>query len=184
MNLHDDPEAFTEFSQATAEAFGLPEVYVEKDYWVTYALQNLAESGLVDQVVFKGGTSLSKAFRLIDRFSEDIDLAVLKAPVSDAACKALLKKVEAQVSRGFIPLKNDIRISKGSKFRKTVYQYPRQISDQEFGQASPELLIEVNAFTHPEPFERKTIRSFIAETLIENRSCGSGYPLRIGGIFR
>lgn len=99
MNLHHDPEAFAEFSSAAAEEFGLPEVYVEKDYWVTFALQNLAESNLVDQVVFKGGTSLSKAYRLIDRFSEDIDLAVLNAPVSDAACKALLKKVEPWVHR-------------------------------------------------------------------------------------
>ncbi|TPD60033.1 nucleotidyl transferase AbiEii/AbiGii toxin family protein [Emcibacter nanhaiensis] len=76
MKLHEDEEAFQELIVATAQHIGLPEVHVEKDYWVTKALKNLSESDYARDAVFKGGTSLSKAYRLIDRFSEDIDLAI------------------------------------------------------------------------------------------------------------
>ncbi len=167
MNLHEDDEAFAELVAVTAEIIGLPQVYVEKDYWVTKALKNLSESKHVGEVVFKGGTSLSKAYRLIDRFSEDIDLAVLAGGKGDSARKKLLKSVETTASEGLICVKGDARESKGSKFRKTVYQYPRSIEGGNFGQASPELLIEVNTFTNPEPFETRELQTFIAEVLTE-----------------
>lgn len=165
MRLHEDNEVFAELVAVTAETIGLPQVYVEKDYWVTKALKYLSESPHVGEVIFKGGTSLSKAYRLIDRFSEDIDLAVLAGNKADAARKKLLKGVEGTVTQGLIYLQEDARESKGSKYRKTVYQYPRSIDSGDFGQASSELLVEVNAFTNPEPFESRELQTLIAEML-------------------
>ena len=167
MRLHEDMEAFLDLVQATSENMSLPQVYIEKDYWVTKALKHLSESTHVNEVVFKGGTSLSKAYRLIDRFSEDIDLAVFAGGKNDSARKTLLKNVEKTVANGLNGLKDDPRVSKGSKYRKTVYQYPRCIDSHNFGQASQELLLEINAFTNPEPCELKQIQSFIAETLLK-----------------
>jgi len=167
MKLHEDDEVFAELVAVTAETIGLPQVYVEKDYWVTKALKYLSESPHVGEAVFKGGTSLSKAYRLIDRFSEDIDLAVLAGDKGDAARKKLLKDVEGAVTQGLTYLKKDARESKGSRYRKTVYQYPRSIDGSDFGQASPELLVEVNAFTKPEPFESRELQTLIAEVLAE-----------------
>ncbi len=167
MKLHEDEEVFSELIGVTAETIGLPQIYVEKDYWVTKALKFLSESSHVDEVVFKGGTSLSKAYRLIDRFSEDIDLAVFAEGKGDAARKKLLKGVESAVVQGLIYLKEDERESKGSMFRKTVYRYPRTIDGADFGQASSELLVEVNAFTNPEPFESRELQSLIAEVLVK-----------------
>jgi len=63
------------FTQAGAET-GLPPFAVEKDAWVTLMLRILFASELSEHIVFKGGTSLSKVYGLIDRFSEDIDLAI------------------------------------------------------------------------------------------------------------
>jgi predicted nucleotidyltransferase component of viral defense system len=100
MRLHEDTAVFSELIQTTAEAMGLPQVYIEKDYWVTKALKHLSESAHINEVVFKGGTSLSKAYRLIDRFSEDIDLAVFTGNRSDSARKAFLKNIETTVSSG------------------------------------------------------------------------------------
>lgn len=165
MRLHEDTEAFSELVQATAKAVGLPEVYIEKDYWVTKALKHLSESDHVRDVVFKGGTSLSKAYRLVERFSEDIDLAVFAGDKGDKIRKTLLKSVETVVANGLHEVEDDPRVSKGSKYRKTVYRYPRSVGSTEFRQASPELLIEVNAFTHPEPYELRQIQTLIAETL-------------------
>ena len=60
---------------AVAAERGLPEAMVEKDLWVCYLLDHLFHrSPYGRSMVFKGGTSLSKAFGVIERFSEDVDL--------------------------------------------------------------------------------------------------------------
>ena len=67
----DRRDLFTE----SASRLGMNPAIVEKDFWVCWILKHLfAEPGLKEQMIFKGGTSLSKVFGLIDRFSEDIDL--------------------------------------------------------------------------------------------------------------
>jgi predicted nucleotidyltransferase component of viral defense system len=61
----------------SASRLGMNPAIVEKDFWVCWILKLLfAEPALKNQMVFKGGTSLSKVFGLIDRFSEDIDLVL------------------------------------------------------------------------------------------------------------
>ena len=61
--------------QASVET-GLPDSVIEKDWWVQQTLAIIFEMELGQHLVFKGGTSLSKAWGLIERFSEDIDLAI------------------------------------------------------------------------------------------------------------
>ena len=63
------------FTQAGAET-GMPPFAVEKDAWVTLVLRMLFASELSDHIVFKGGTSLREVYGLIERFSEDVDLAI------------------------------------------------------------------------------------------------------------
>ncbi len=66
-----------ELFQLTADRIGFHPVNVEKDFWVCWLLKQLFSMEELDgRLVFKGGTSLSKCFNLIRRFSEDIDLAV------------------------------------------------------------------------------------------------------------
>jgi len=57
----------------------LSPVILEKDYWVCWLLGILFKSDFADSLVFKGGTSLSKVFGIINRFSEDIDLSLSPA---------------------------------------------------------------------------------------------------------
>lgn len=73
MLLHNDKELFREVVISTAEELGVVVPIVEKDYYVTMILKLLSEK--VPDCVFKGGTSLSKCHHVIDRFSEDIDIA-------------------------------------------------------------------------------------------------------------
>ena len=167
MKLHEDKDVFTAMVTSVSQFMGLPEVYIEKDYWVTRSLKNLANSEITDQIVFKGGSSLSKAHKIVHRFSEDIDLAVRAEGLGDARRKKLLKVGETVACVGLEPIADDDRNSKGSKFRKSVYQYPRVGVQGDYGQASPELLIELNTFTQPEPSEEKTIQSMIADLLAE-----------------
>jgi predicted nucleotidyltransferase component of viral defense system len=71
MFIHEDPD-FLNLIGIVAGKRGLALAIVEKGYWVTHALWSLGNAGF--DVWFKGGTSLSKGFDLIQRFSEDLDL--------------------------------------------------------------------------------------------------------------
>lgn len=73
MNLHHDKEAFDELIIGAANELAILTNVIEKDYYVTITLKALAEK--IKDLVFKGGTSLTKCYQLLDRFSEDIDLS-------------------------------------------------------------------------------------------------------------
>ena len=69
------PAEHRELFQETATRRGVSAAVIEKDFWVCWVLKQLfADAVLGTRLVFKGGTSLSKVYNLIDRFSEDIDL--------------------------------------------------------------------------------------------------------------
>lgn len=72
--LHKDKERFKEAIDLTVYRTGLAPEVVEKDYYITLLLKVLAAE--LSFIVFKGGTSLSKCHRVIERFSEDVDLCV------------------------------------------------------------------------------------------------------------
>lgn len=65
----------TIFNKA-GETYNLPAMAIEKDWWVTQILQTVFGLPYADKIQFKGGTSLSKGWNLIERFSEDVDLAI------------------------------------------------------------------------------------------------------------
>ena len=56
--------------------YGMPEQIIEKDWWVSAVMRALFALPYANQISFKGGTSLSKCWNVISRFSEDIDIAV------------------------------------------------------------------------------------------------------------
>jgi predicted nucleotidyltransferase component of viral defense system len=70
------------YFEQTAARLGLSAQIIEKDFWVCWTLKRLfALHGFRDHLTFKGGTTLSKVYRIIERFSEDIDV-VLEIPAS------------------------------------------------------------------------------------------------------
>lgn len=77
MNLHNDIKLFGETIRAASHQTGIKDEFVEKDYWITLVLHQLSKSKYAEQTVFKGGTSLSKGYGLINRFSEDVDIAII-----------------------------------------------------------------------------------------------------------
>ena len=91
--VRDAPDALTAAASRVASATGIPVAHVEKDFWVTEVLRGVAtcstETGV--SAVFKGGTSLSKGFGLIRRFSEDIDMIIMVPGESVGKDNACLK---------------------------------------------------------------------------------------------
>jgi len=77
--VHDDSEFRALLTQVSAET-GIAAALVEKDYWITHSLWALHETRLA--IWFKGGTSLSKGFGIIERFSEDLDLMIERGGVT------------------------------------------------------------------------------------------------------
>lgn len=72
---------------------GINEAFIEKDWFVTKVIKMLAENRYLDFfIVFTGGTSLSKAHRLIERFSEDVDFRVI-APSLDGQGGSKVRKI-------------------------------------------------------------------------------------------
>ena len=82
---------------------GLPTDAIEKDWWVTITLKAIFSSKFAQHLVFKGGTSLSKAYNLIERFSEDIDLSIDRTMLGfkGELSKTQIKKLR-KVSGNFI----------------------------------------------------------------------------------
>jgi predicted nucleotidyltransferase component of viral defense system len=101
LALSDEQKAGL-FNEAAAQK-GLPAYAVEKDWWVTVTLNAIFTSKLAKHFIFKRGTLLSNAYNLIERFSEDIDLAIDRAYLgfSGELTKTSIKKLR-KASGSFI----------------------------------------------------------------------------------
>jgi predicted nucleotidyltransferase component of viral defense system len=164
MTFHLAPE-FPDAVQAAAAHFKLRPIFIEKDYWVTFVLKNLSSSNHINDVVFKGGTSLSKAYNCIERFSEDIDLAILKdETLSGNQLTNKIKSVEKRASQGLEYFQHPNEEKKGRN-RRTFYQYPKALIDSDFGQIKDHIQLEINTFTNPVPYQDMQISSYVAQFL-------------------
>jgi hypothetical protein len=125
MNLHSDKEAFKEIVALAAEQFGYEQSHVEKDYWVSKILKDISDSEYADTTYFKGGTSLSKGYGLIERFSEDLDLFVFTG--DKTASKQAEKTLNRKLSKYIAEINTDIyqeELSEtGGNYRKLYFSY-------------------------------------------------------------
>lgn len=169
MKLHHEKNSFAAAIQATSDRLNIAPVFIEKDYWLTLVLKRLAESEYSASVVFKGGTSLSKGFRLIDRFSEDIDIAVINvASRTGNQVRTLIREVEKNISVDLTEITDSAITSKGSRFRKSVFTYPNTTDTRILQGISNKLIIEINSFANPLPYEGQSIECLITEALLLN----------------
>ena len=100
MKLHQESKLFYNTLRATAQHLDIKFEFVEKDYWITLVLAELSKSKFRDNSVFKGGTSLSKGHKLIDRFSEDVDLAIIDdGNKSGNEIKTIIRTLEKDMKR-------------------------------------------------------------------------------------
>uniref|UniRef100_UPI004047356E nucleotidyl transferase AbiEii/AbiGii toxin family protein n=1 Tax=Mariniflexile sp. TaxID=1979402 RepID=UPI004047356E len=165
MKLHNYKDAFEGAIVSTAQHFGISEVYIEKDYWVTLALKQIfTDANSKDIAVFKGGTSLSKCFGIIDRFSEDIDMVVIKEDgETDNSLKRKLKKVTSALEVIMTEIPNHILENKRGKIRKVVYGYDKVGVKGTYGQIRDQIVLEVSSLGNSQPSEKVKIHSMITQ---------------------
>lgn len=168
MTLHDDLDNFKILISATAEYMEIPEVYVEKDYWVTYLLYNLYNSEYKELIAFKGGTSLSKGYKIIDRFSEDVDLVVIKRNYRENKDnEKIIKSSFKEIVKNPLIYDKEHVDNKNSKFyKKKIVNYPKQTSFDDYGHAVAHIILEMNFFSEPSPIKIIPITTYIHDFLI------------------
>ncbi len=172
MKLHENRELFSDALQAASQAIedgglGIKSIFIEKDYWICRSLALMAENDKENRTVFKGGTSLTKAFDIGSRFSEDIDIAISEAwTLSGNQLKMLIKRTAKSMTEGLQEMNMPGFTSKGSHYHKAYYSYPRAIDSLQIGAIKAgQLLVEINSFANPYPFQRCKLQSFLTEFL-------------------
>ena len=167
MKLHLDDKIFKELIKLTAIELKINRPFVEKDYWITLVLSRLAKSKYVDESVFKGGTSLSKGYNLIERFSEDVDIAIINDKGKTGnEIKTIIRNIEKEITPDLTELQMEGVTSKGSRFRKSLFEYVTT----EKGNSNNKIIVEINSFTNPFPFQRLTIQSFVFDFLMQTNN--------------
>ena len=94
-----DSNDFGPTLDAAAERLGISATAIEKDYWVSQVLWALAQRFDGD-FLFKGGTSLSKGYKIVERFSEDVDVLVVPGGRGRGATDKLMKETGETVASG------------------------------------------------------------------------------------
>ncbi|MBI5764584.1 MAG: nucleotidyl transferase AbiEii/AbiGii toxin family protein [Planctomycetes bacterium] len=166
-----------DFEQAilqAAEHFrtrGLRPAIIEKDYYVTEALRSIAAvSG--DKIIFKGGTSLSKGWNLIERFSEDIDIFLdpeaFNPPLGKNGINRELRNLRDMVDQHpaftFLP---EAGKTIGGFGRSDAFSYVQRFSGP--GEVPNRILLEAGTAGGREPTEDVQLRSYLSQFLKETR---------------
>lgn len=144
-----------EIIETVAREQGRSEQMVEKDTIQSMFLYELANSEL--PFVFKGGTSLSKAYDLIDRFSEDIDLSMNRRPTQSERVKS--KEIVISIAEGLgLSLSNPDEIKSRYDYNKYVFQY-----DSMFATIPLEIIVETSYYQAVYPVEKHVVGSFVGK---------------------
>jgi hypothetical protein len=101
---------------------------------------------------------------LIERFSEDVDIAIINDKGKTGnEIKTIIRTIENEITSDLKELQMDGVTSKGSKFRKSVFEYV----STEKGNANNKLIVEINLFANPFPYQRLTIQSMVFDFLMQ-----------------
>ncbi len=169
MRLHLNKELFVDMLQLTAEKMGIKAIYVEKDYWVTYALFTIFNNEIGKDTVFKGGTALSKCYNMIERFSEDIDLVVLRREgETDSKLKSKLKAISTVVETVLPEVTIEGITHKMGMNRKTAHTYNKEFKG-DYGQVRDVIILESTWLGYYEPYTTKSIVSFVGQMMLDNK---------------
>lgn len=174
--------------EEAGNALGLAPASVEKDFWVCWTLRELfGLPGWGEHLAFKGGTSLSKGWRLINRFSEDIDVVISREflgfagdKLSNKNQKKLVKTCSARIHSELLPALTQHfqqRIPTNAKWslvpaskeedpdqQTLLFEYPRTFNEN-VAYIQPVVRIEMGARSATEPVESPALQPYICEAL-------------------
>ena len=165
MMLHNDRETFYNTVLAVSRDLKISPSLVEKDYYVTMILKSLSDD--IPGLLFKGGTSLSKCYNIIDRFSEDIDLTLDKDHFTQSKKRSANKEIIKVCDELGLNLANREYVEKNSHSNYNAYniEYPILFPTNDI---TPYVKAEIVFLQKAYPYEIQPANSLIGSWLIDN----------------
>ena len=162
--LHNDQALFEQVILHVSEATGIEASIIEKDYYVTLFLQRIAEK--LPNIIFKGGTSLSKCYKLINRFSEDIDLNIETETHPTQGQRRKLKEIIVSIIAEFgFTLTNPDEVRSRRDYNRYIVDYPTIFSTSYLKE---HLIVETAVYIKAYPCKRMLASSLIYDYLEQN----------------
>ena len=156
MNLHKNPKLFYDTLLIVADRLHTSVAIIEKDYYVTLFLESLVKK--VPNLIFKGGTSLSKCYKIINRFSEDIDLSLDIKNLTSTNKRNLKKAIIEVCNELEFELINLENIYSRRDYNRYEIKYHILFNDDGI---KPYLFIETAFMVKVFPYEIKNVTSMI-----------------------
>lgn len=164
MYLHkENRELFRDVILLVSQKLEVSEDIVEKDYYVTMILKKLSETGY--PVVFKGGTSLSKAFHVIDRFSEDIDITFTEH-LGEARRKKLKYNILKPIAEELgMNIRNFDSVESDKNLNHYDFYYESVVHDRVINAIPPYVKLETSLMSYAFPTEERALGNYIFDAL-------------------
>lgn len=162
--LHNDKETFEQVILKVSSETGIEASIIEKDYYVTLFLKKIVE--LQPNIIFKGGTSLSKCYKVINRFSEDIDLNIdTVSKPTEGQRKKLKENIVSIIDEFGFTLDNADNVRSRRNYNRYIIDYPTVFSSNFLKE---HLIIETAVYIKAYPCERLQATSIIYDYLKQN----------------
>ena len=189
-------------------SLNIPPEAIEKDIWVTAVLRSLFVLPYSEHISFKGGTSLSKCWSVIERFSEDVDIAInreyfgffgetftikqISKNLRKACCKFCRNTLQFDLTKQMITDGIDENLFSISMNitdvttidpEKIFIEYKSLFVDKQTNSAEnyikPVVVLEINGRSMKEPLESVEIKSFIDETFADKAFAGKAFSVSV-----
>lgn len=162
--LHNDSPLFEQVILRVSEDTGIEASIIEKDYYVTLFLQQIVAQ--LPNIIFKGGTSLSKCYKLINRFSEDIDLNIeTETHPTEGQRKKLKEAIVSVIDEFGFTLTNPDQVRSRRDYNRYVVDYPTIFS---ISYLKEHLIVETAVYIKAYPCKRMLASSLIYDYLERN----------------
>lgn len=162
--LHNDPSLFEQVILRVSEDTGIEASIIEKDYYVTLFLQRIVARQ--PNIIFKGGTSLSKCYKLINRFSEDIDLNIdSETHPTEGQRKKLKEAIVSIIDEFGFTLINTDKVRSRRDYNRHVVEYPTVFPTSFLKE---HLIVETAVYIKAYPCKRMLASSLIYDYLKHN----------------
>lgn len=150
MYLHDDADLLSQSVRGASAEYGLSEDYILKDYYAVMLLKEVTRRD--EDLVFKGGTCLSKCYGVIERFSEDVDLGI----PFEHATEGMRKRIKASVVESVSALGLTLSNLDSTRSRRDYNRY-----DVVLPESHGIVLLETAVMTPAAPYEMRSLQSFV-----------------------
>ncbi|MGN0526252.1 MAG: nucleotidyl transferase AbiEii/AbiGii toxin family protein [Acutalibacteraceae bacterium] len=162
--LYNNKDVFEQVVLKVSGEMGIDAAIIEKDYYVTLFLKRIVE--LQPNIIFKGGTSLSKCYKIINRFSEDIDLNIdTESKATEGQRKKLKENIVSVIREFNFTLENAEGVKSKRNYNKYIIEYPAIFSSKFIKE---HLIIETAVFTRAYPYRKMLASSIIYDYLYSN----------------